>query len=47
MNKKIIDHLTISEMTKWIVGEKLNNQELGQKLRRYYWEVRDDMKSSK
>jgi len=47
MNKKITDHLTISEMTKWIVGEKLNNQELGQKLRRYYWDVRDDMRNSK
>ena len=47
MNKNTTDHLTISEMTKWIVGEKLNDQELGQKLRGYYWDVRDDTRNNK
>ena len=47
MNKNTTNHLTISKMTKWIVGEKLNDQELGRKLRGYYWGVRDDMKNNK
>ncbi len=46
-NKKITDHLTISEMTKWVVDERLNEQELGRKLRKHYWDVRDDMRNSK
>ena len=45
--KKITDHLTFSEMTKWVVDEKLNEQELGRKLRKYYWDVRDGMRNSK
>ena len=47
MNKNITDHLTISKMTNWIVGKKLNDCELGKKLRGYYWDVRDDMRDNK
>jgi hypothetical protein len=44
---KINDHLSVSKMTEWIVEKKYNNQELGQKLREYYWDVRDELRNGK
>jgi len=35
-------HLPISIMTKWIIDEKLNEQELGRRLREHYWDVRNE-----
>jgi len=47
MKNKIIHHLTVSKMTEWICDKKYNNQELGQKLRNYYWDIRDELRNQK
>jgi len=46
MNKEY-HHLPISIMTKWIVDEKLNEQELGRRLREHYWDVIDELRNEK
>lgn len=40
MSEENKECLTLSEMTKWIVDDKSNDQELGERLRRYYWKFR-------
>ena len=47
MKNKITHHLTVSKMTEWICDKKYNNQELGQKLRNYYWDTIDELKNDK
>ena len=46
-DNKEYHHLPISIMTKWIIDEKLNEQELGRRLREHYWDVRDELRNEK
>ena len=43
--KETEQDLLVTEMRKWIVDEKLNDMELGKKLRTYYWNVKEVMEN--
>ncbi len=47
MESKDYRHLPISVITKWIIEEKLNEQQLGRRLREHYWDVRDNLRNEK
>ncbi len=47
MESKDYHHLPISVITKWIIEEKLNEQQLGRRLKEHYWDVRDELKNEK
>jgi len=47
MKNKITHHLTVSKMTEWIVNDSHTDEELGKKLKEYYWDIRDELRNQK
>ena len=47
MNEEVKDYLSVKQMTQWVVNKKLNDRELGRKLRGYYWDIRDILRNEK
>ena len=44
---KVLHHLTVSKMTEWIVNNRYTDEELGKKLKEYYWDIRDELRNNK